>query len=81
VLRDWWAPANVEVLSGEAAAQQFAAPTSMPLWPALVFVAGLLMLAETVYVYRLCPRVNAKAAEPVVHEHGLLRPLQKNTVS
>ncbi len=80
VLRDWWAPAEVENLDAETATTEFAAAPTTPLWPALVLLAGLLLLAETIYVYRLCPRVNPKVANAVVHERGLLKPLQKDPV-
>lgn len=76
VLEQWWSPASLEVLSADVAAQRFAVESShWALWPALVLVAGLLLLAETIYVYRLCPRVNPKVAESVVPQGSIMKPL------
>lgn len=72
-LEEWWAPAAVEVLSAETAAQRLEAPTpAWPLWPTLVLLAGILLVAETVYVHRLCPRADPKAAQAVP---GILKPV------
>jgi hypothetical protein len=77
-LETWWSPAAVEVLGSEEAAERYKAATGgLPLWPALVLLACLLLLAETIYVYRLCPRLNPTATESVVPRRGLLRPLSE----
>jgi hypothetical protein len=77
-LEQWWAPTALEVLGGDEAARQLAADSSgWPLWPALALAGCLLLLAETVYVHRLCPRRDPPAAESVVPRRGLLRPLSK----
>jgi hypothetical protein len=79
-LEQWWAPAAVEFLSAEDAARRFGGGTSgFPLWPALILAACLLLLVETIYVYRLCPRLNPAVAESVVSRRGLLRPLNEKT--
>ena len=49
--------------------------------PALIFLAGLLLLAETIYVYRLCPRTDPAVVEAIVPQRTVLRPLQKDSVS
>ncbi len=70
-LKAWWSPAPVEVVGGDAAlAQQEAQSSGWPIWPALIVIAGLVLLAETIYVYRLCPRGNPVAATPVVPAHN-----------
>jgi hypothetical protein len=75
-LEAWWAPASVEIVSMEAAMQQLQQPSNhWPLWPALIALAGLLLLAETVYVHRLCPRANPKPADAVVPRRGVMRPI------
>jgi hypothetical protein len=74
----WWSPATVEVLGADEAAHRYTAgASSFPLWPALVLVACLLLLAETIYVHRLCPRLNPAVTESVVPRRGLLRPLSE----
>jgi len=77
-LAEWWAPASFEMLSPETMAERLQTASSYRmLWPALVFLGGLLLLGETIYVYRLCPRVNDVVAESVVPQRGLLRPVGK----
>lgn len=77
-LEGMWAPASVEILSADAAAEAIAAGSvSWPLWPLLVFLAGLLLAIETIYAAILCPRVNPAAVDSVVHGHGILRPLNE----
>src|SRR5207245_1949798 len=74
VIEDWWAPASVEILNADGAAERLAQQANhWPLWPALVLIAGLLLIAETIYVHRLCPRTNPKAADAVVPVHGLMK--------
>jgi hypothetical protein len=76
-LESWWAPATVQVASVDAVLQQAAAGRSWPLWPALIFLAGLLLLAETIYVHRLCPRSDPAVVEPIVPKRGVLQPLHR----
>jgi hypothetical protein len=74
-LEEWFAPLAVEVLSVETARERWQAPTrAWPVWPVLIALAGVLLIAETIYVHRLCPRANPKKAEAVV---GLLKPVGK----
>jgi hypothetical protein len=76
VLAEWWQPANVEMLSQDQATERYASDSAgWPLGPLLVLAGCLLLLVETVYVYRLCPRLNPSAAASVVPQRGLLRPL------
>jgi hypothetical protein len=77
-LEEWWQPAALELLSADAAAERFAAESGgWPLWPTLVLGACLLLVAETVYVHRLCPRLNPAVAASVVPQRGLLNPLSE----
>ena len=78
-LESWWAPATVQVAGVDTVLQQAAADRSWPLWPALVFLAGLLLLAETIYVHRLCPRSDPAVVEPIVPKRGVLQPLHKSS--
>jgi hypothetical protein len=76
ILTQWWQPTAFEVLGPDAASKRLAlADISLSLWPILVGLAALLLLIETYFVHRLCPRVNPTVAEVVVHRRGLLRPL------
>ena len=43
--------------------------------PMFVLFAGMLLVAETIYVHVLCPRANPKAAEAVVPKRGVLKPV------
>jgi hypothetical protein len=80
-LETWWSPAAVEMLSADTFAQRLEQQAHhWPLWPALVMVAGLLLIAETIYVHRLCPRANPKAVDAVVPQRGVLRPVGEKTV-
>lgn len=73
-LQAWWSPASVEVMTAEDALRRFAAtPASWPMWPLLVVFAALFLIAEAIYVHRLCPRANPKAADGVVPQRGVLR--------
>ena len=80
LLTEWWTPATVEFLNAESAHQQLDQQSKhWPLWPMLVFFAGLLLVAETIYVHRLCPRGNPKAAESVVPQRGMMKPVAEKT--
>ena len=77
-LAEWWSPVVPEMLSAESAGQRLETPSrAWPVWPALVLFAGMLLVAETVYVHRLCPRANPKAAEAVV---GIMKPVGEKSV-
>lgn len=76
-LESWWAPATVQVVSVDTMLQQTATGRSWPLWPALIFLAGLLLMAETIYVHRLCPRSDPAVVESIVPKRGVLQPLHK----
>jgi hypothetical protein len=73
-LTDWWSPASVDVVGAEAFTKEFQDTSHWPLWPLLVLLAGLLLIAETIYVHWLCPRANPKAAAAVV---SMLKPMQE----
>lgn len=81
VLAEWWAPASLDVVSADAAREQLGRQWShWPVWPALVLLAGLLLIAETIYVHRLCPRANPKTAEAVVPQRGMMKPMAESSV-
>ncbi len=81
-LQAWWSPASVEVVTAEDALRRFAAtPASWPMWPLLVILAAMFLIAEAIYVHRLCPRANPKAADGVVPQRGVLRSVGEAEVS
>jgi hypothetical protein len=78
-LRAWWSPQALEVVNADSlATRSWGGAEQWPLWPALVLLAGLLLLVETIYVALLCPRVNPTVVGSVVHRRGILRPLNDN---
>jgi hypothetical protein len=80
-LESWWAPVPIEILSADAFGQRLDQQAHhWPLWPMLVVLAGLLLIAETIYVHRLCPRANPKAVDAVVPQRGVLRPVGEKSV-
>jgi hypothetical protein len=79
-LEEWWSPAEFELIGGDAAlARLDATSTGWVLWPALVMLAGIVLLAETIYVYRLCPRSNPAVVESVVPHRGIMKPMSDTT--
>jgi hypothetical protein len=79
-LESWWAPAQLEVVGGDAAlARLEAAAHAWSLWPILILLASLVLLAETIYVYRLCPHSNPAVVESVVPQRGILKPMSQRT--
>jgi hypothetical protein len=79
-LEAWWAPAHVQIVSAQSVAQGFAEQSyQWPLWPALVVLAGLLLVVETIYVHWLCPRANPKTADGVVPQRGVMKPVGEKT--
>lgn len=71
LLRQWWQPASVDIVKTEAGSAGLPAER-FPLWPALLAVASLLLLAETFIATRLCPRATPAVAHGIVHRRGLL---------
>jgi hypothetical protein len=75
-LAKWWMPAAFEIIQPEEAARRFdTAAEHWTLWPALLFLGGLLLLGETYVVHRLCPKVNPAVVDSVVPQRGILRPM------
>lgn len=74
-LRRWWSPAPFEAQTVEAAGRAAASRFGrLPLWPWLVALGSLVLLAEMYFVHRLCPQMNPKVVESVVHRRGLIVP-------
>lgn len=74
-LRNWWRPAEIEIVAADAATKGAAiASQRAALWPALVALACIVLLAEMFLVHWLCPRMNPGVVAPVVPRRGLFRP-------
>ena len=70
----------MNIVSFENAMQELAdLPSHWPMWPLLVLVAGMLLVAETIYVHWLCPRANPTAAKAVVPKRGMMKPVGETT--
>jgi hypothetical protein len=75
ILRQWWEPAGCEVIRGDDLGRHLDAEASRHgLWPWLLLLAGLVLLAEMYCVHSLCPKANPKLVENIVGRRGLLRP-------
>ena len=77
ILAQWWRPVPCEVRGPDDAARRLdQSGSALPLWPWLVGLGAVLLLLETYFVHRLCPRANPTTAQNIVHRRGLLRPLE-----
>jgi hypothetical protein len=66
-LTQWWEPVSFDVVRPDALpAGVEIAESPLVLWPVLVALAGLLLLAEMFFVHRACPAVNPAVNTPVV---------------
>lgn len=66
VLRQWWSPANCEIASADVSRENATQHSAWPIWPWMVLAAGVLLVAEQLYVTRLCPRAAPKSPELMV---------------
>jgi hypothetical protein len=75
ILEQWWSGAAFETVTAESLAKSLAEPAKeWPLWPALVVLAGVLLVVENLYVSRLCPRASPRVVEAVVPRRGIMQP-------
>jgi hypothetical protein len=76
-LRSWWEPANFE-LSKPSSFDTVSGATNgrVALEPWLVFLAGLVFLAEMFLVHWLCPRINPVLAAASGRRRGFVAPLR-----
>jgi hypothetical protein len=78
-LKRWWEPAGCEVVRGDELGKHLDAEAgNHAVWPWLLALAGLVLLAEMYLVHRLCPRANPKLVQNIVGRRGLLRPSSTN---
>ncbi len=78
-LRRWWERADFEVIpAADLDKDQNADAGRFGLMPWLLLLGGLVLLAETYLVHRLCPRANPKLVQNLVAPRGLSRPSTPN---
>jgi hypothetical protein len=69
----WWEPVRCEVVNAETLAKDgLAAGEQRALWPWLLALGGLALLAEMFFVHWLCPRPSPTITASVVHKRGIL---------
>jgi len=83
ILRSWWGKVSFEVVHPDPAArpEQAIAGGRVLLWPWLLALGALLLLAEMYFVHRLCPVMNPAVASSTVARHGILAPTSKPEVT
>jgi hypothetical protein len=66
-LRRWWEPADCEVIrAADLGRDPAVRGGGLGLWPWLLLLAGLVLLAEFYLVHRVCPRASPKLAQNLV---------------
>lgn len=72
-LKSWWQPAAVEIARADPNSKNAAlAQGRILLWPWLIGLGCVLLLAEMFFVHWLCPRVNPKIIASSVTDHGIM---------
>ena len=67
MLTKWWAPADVAVVEAKSIVPDAGTRAGRrALWPRLMLIAGLCLVAEMFFVHWLCPRVNPPMARSIV---------------
>lgn len=82
-LRTWWAGAAFETIHPDPSEKPEAAVATrrVLLWPWLLALAALVLLAEMYFVHRLCPVMNPAVTHSTVARHGILAPTTKAEVA
>ena len=66
-LRQWWAPADCEVIrAADLERTPAVSGGGLALWPWMLLLAGLVLLAEFYLVHRVCPRASPKLVQNLV---------------
>jgi hypothetical protein len=70
-LRRWWEPADFEVKrAADLERDSTVRGSGISLWPWLLLLAGVVLLAEFYCVHRFCPRASPKLTQNLVSLHG-----------
>lgn len=70
-LRKWWDPVPLDMATAEIAQKAVATQSRYELWPWLLALGAILLLAEMFFVHWLCPKVNPAVAESMVPRQGI----------
>ncbi|MEO8205632.1 MAG: BatA and WFA domain-containing protein [Chthoniobacterales bacterium] len=74
-LKSWWTGATFEFIHPDPTSKTAAVTTGrFLLWPWLIGLACLMLLAEMFFVHWLCPRVNPKVITSSVPSRGIMAP-------
>jgi hypothetical protein len=65
-LKRWWEPADCEVIRAGNLERVSSLGGGLGLWPWLLLLAGVVLLAEFYLVHRVCPRASPKLAHNLV---------------
>jgi hypothetical protein len=78
-LRQWWEPADCEVIRGDYLREHLQSEGGgHGLWPWLLLAAAMVLLLEMYLVHRLCPQANPKLVQNIVTRHGSSQPSSPN---
>jgi hypothetical protein len=82
-LRAWWGLVPLEITHPDPTARPDEAVSEgrVLLWPFLLALGALVLLAEMYFVHRLCPVMNPAVASSHVAEHGIFAPTTKAEVA
>ena len=69
-LRQWWEPTGCEVIRAADLGRDPVAGGGFRLWPWLLLLSGVVLLAEFWLVHRVCPRASPKLAQNLVTRKG-----------
>lgn len=81
-LRAWWGKTTFDIIHPDPTAKPEAAVAGgrVLLWPWLLALGALVLMAEMYFVHRLCPVMNPAVAGSTVAKHGIMAPTAKAEV-
>lgn len=78
-LRGWWKPVDGQVIrASDLDAYMKETAGRAGLWPWLLLSAGVVLLVETFFVHRLCPRASPKLVSSIVAPRSALQSSARN---
>ncbi len=81
-LRAWWGKATFDIIHPDPSArpEEAVAGGRVLLWPWLLALGALVLMAEMYFVHRLCPVMNPAVTGSTVAKHGIMAPTSKAEV-